>query len=59
MEFEDLTYVPIDLDGIDASSMDEREKRVLNQYHEFVFEKLFPFFEGEELAWLRNATRRI
>lgn len=59
MKFEDLTYVPIDLDGIDVLAMDEREKRVLNQYHEAVFEKLFPFFEGEELAWLKNATRKI
>lgn len=59
MEFEDLTYVPIDLDGIDASEMDEKEKKILNEYHESVFEKLFPFFEGEELRWLRNATRKI
>ena len=41
------------------TEMDEKEKKILNEYHESVFEKLFPFFEGEELRWLRNATRKI
>lgn len=59
MCFEDLTYVPIDLDGIDASAMEESEKRTLNLYHKFVFEKLAPFFEGEELDFLKKATREI
>lgn len=59
MEFEDLTYVPIDLDGIDAAAMDKKEIKVLNEYHKMVFEKLSPFFEGEELEWLKNATREI
>lgn len=59
LSFEDLTYVPIDLDGIDASAMEESEKRTLNQYHKFVYEKLAPFFEGEELDFLKKATREI
>lgn len=59
MCFEDLTYVPIDLDGIDASAMEESEKKILNRYHKFVFEKLAPFFEGEELDFLKKATREI
>ncbi len=59
MGFEDLTYVPIDLDGIDVTAMDRKEIRVLNEYHKFVFEKLQPFFAGEELEWLKNATREI
>ncbi len=59
MGFEDLTYVPIDLDGIDVTAMDRKEIRVLNEYHKFVFEKLQPFFAGEELEWLKNATREV
>lgn len=59
MGFEDLTYVPIDLDGIDVTAMDKKEIAVLNEYHRFVFEKLADFFEGEELEWLKKATREI
>lgn len=59
MEFEDLTYVPIDLDGLDVSAMENSEIQVLNRYHRTVYEKLTPFFDGEELEWLKNATREI
>ena len=59
MYFEDLTYVPIDLDGLDFSAMEKREIEMLDAYHEAVFEKLSPFFEGEELAWLRSVTTCI
>lgn len=59
MYFEDLTYVPIDLDGIDTATMDKREIEILNRYHELVYEKLAPYFAGEELAWLFHATRKV
>lgn len=59
MEFEDLTYVPIDLDGLDVSAMENSEIQVLNRYHRTVYEKLASFFDGEELEWLKNATREI
>lgn len=59
MRFEDLTYVPIDLDGIHAAAMENRERALLNSYHKEVFEKLSPFFEGKELEWLRHSTREI
>lgn len=59
MCFEDLTYVPIDLDGIDQEAMEQKEIVILNQYHKEVYEKLAPFFEGKELEWLKQATREI
>ncbi len=59
MYFEDLTYVPIDLDGVDVSLMNDRDKERLNSYHKQVFEKISPYFEGEELSWLREETREI
>ena len=59
MYFENLTYVPIDLDGIDPSAMEPKEIESLNRFHEDVYEKLAPYFAGEELAWLREATRSI
>lgn len=59
MYFEDLTYVPIDLDGIRKEDMDAREIGLLNAYHASVYEKLSPYFEGEKRKWLAYATRKI
>ncbi len=59
MYFEDLTYVPIDLDGIEVQDMGEDEVEMLNTYHKQVYEKLMPYFEGDILAWLSYATRVV
>ncbi|MDE6709701.1 MAG: M24 family metallopeptidase, partial [Oscillospiraceae bacterium] len=59
MEFEHLTYAPIDLDCLDVSMMTEEDKVRLNNYHAMVFEKLSPHFEGEELEFLKKYTREI
>ena len=59
MYFENLTYVPIDLDGIDPSAMESKEIESLNHFHQDVYEKLAPYFEGEELVWLKEATREL
>lgn len=59
MYFENLTYVPIDLDGIDPSAMEPKEIEFLNRYHQDVYEKLAPYFTGDELSWLREVTRKI
>ena len=59
MYFEDLTFVPIDLDGVELSQMSGLDKERLNEYHAAVFEKLEPYFEGEELTWLRHVTRAV
>ncbi|MBQ8598342.1 MAG: M24 family metallopeptidase, partial [Lachnospiraceae bacterium] len=59
MYFEDLTYVPIDLDGVATDLMEEKDKKRLNAYHRQVYEKLAPYFEGEELDWLKMVTREI
>ena len=32
-EFENITYAPIDLDGIIPEEMTGREKKLLNAYH--------------------------
>ncbi len=57
--FEFLTMCPIDLDGIDVSIMEDHDIELLNQYHKTVYEKLSPYFAGEELQWLKDATREV
>ena len=59
MYFEDLTCAPIDLDGIDTAAMEKSEIQILNDYHKAVFERLSPYLEGEELAFLKEATREV
>ena len=59
MCFENLTYVPIDLDGIDPSAMEQKEIDSLNRYHQDVYEKLAPYFADEELVWLGEVTREL
>lgn len=59
MYFENITYVPIDLDAIDPEQMTSTEKARLNAYHEGVYDVVSPYLEGEELAWLKQATRAI
>ena len=57
--FEYLTYVPIDLDGVEKSLMTEKDVELLNQYHQEVYEKISPYLNDEEKEWLKEATRAI
>lgn len=59
MHFDTLTYVPIDLEAIDASLMPEETKQYLNQYHAQVYDKISPFLDPEEQAWLKEVTRAV
>ncbi len=59
MCFEELTMVPFDLDGVDPSQMTERERGLLNNYHERVYQNIAPYLNKEEKEWLKAATRKI
>lgn len=59
MYFENVTYVPIDLDAIDVAQLSPVERNHLNEYHAMVFEKMSSYFEGEELEFLKKYTRAI
>lgn len=59
LKFEPVTFAPIDLDGIDPSCMNEREKELLNSYHAQVYDVISPYLEGEEKEWLFQYTRPI
>lgn len=56
MKLDTLTMVPFDIDAIDPQQMTEQELKWLNEYHQRVYQTLSPYFEGEELVWLRNMT---
>ena len=57
LQMESLTLCPIDLTPVDFSMLQPEEIEWLDTYHRDVFEKLSPYLEGEDLEWLREATR--
>ena len=59
MYFDTLTWAPIDLDAIDVSVMERKDIERLNRYHAQVREKMTPYLNEEEAAWLKEATRAI
>ena len=59
MEFEAITYCPIDLDAINPDILTDSDKIELNNYHKKVYEIIGPHLTDEERAWLKEATREI
>ena len=59
LKFESLCYLPYELDAVDKNLLTEEEIDQLNEYHKKTYEKLSPYLEGEELEFLKKATRAI
>lgn len=59
MDFETITFAPIDLDLIDLTYLPEECRVWLNAYHKEVYNKISPFLNEEEKVWLKEYTREI
>lgn len=59
MDFETLTVCYIDTDLVEKSILHQEHIDWLNNYNEWVFEKLASKLNEEEKAWLRNKTKAI
>lgn len=59
LQLEPLTMVPFDREAVEVSLFNGEELRLLNDYHQKVYETLSPYFAGEELAWLKEVTAEI
>ncbi len=59
MEFEVVTFSPIDLDAVIPELLTDEEKSYLNRYHATVYEKIAPHLGKEEADWLKYYTRSI
>lgn len=59
MCFETLSFVPIDLEGIDIDMLTDHEIKWLNEYHKETYEKLSSHLGEEEREWLKEETREI
>jgi len=59
MDFETLTVCYIDTDLVEKSLLHQEHIDWLNNYNQWVFEKLAPKLNEEEKTWLRNKTKAI
>ena len=59
LQFETLTLCPIDTAPIDVEMLTEDEIQWLDDYHKMVFRRLSPHLDGEDVAWLREATKPL
>lgn len=57
--FEPVTCVPIDLDAIDSTMLDAKDREQLNAYHANVYDTIAPHLCGDEQKWLKKYTRAI
>lgn len=59
LEFEPLTCVPFDRDGIESSLLSDLQKSWFNEYQKWVLETLGPHLNPDEIQWLEEATKPI
>ena len=59
LQFEEVTLVTFDLEGIIPQQMQQDEIDYLNAYHETVYQKIAPHLNDVEREWLREATKSI
>ncbi len=59
IQFDNLTFAPIDKSLIDQSILKHYEKNWINEYHKIVFNKLKRFMRKEEILDLKSACSAI
>ena len=59
LQFETLTWTPIDTRLVDTSLLTDKERGWLNSYHAQVLEKIGPLVDGAVSDWLSNACAPI
>lgn len=59
LNFETISYCPIDTKPVVKEMLAEDEVKWLNDYHQLVYDKLSPQLSDDEKAWLKEATKAI
>lgn len=57
--FDFLTVVPYDVEAIKVELLTEEEKKILNNYHQRVYNTLERYLTKDEKEWLQTVTREI
>lgn len=56
--FDVLTLAPFDMSPINWDDMSEEEIKILNDYHQMVYDKVSPYLDEETRTWLFNYIKR-
>jgi Xaa-Pro aminopeptidase len=59
LEFETLTLFPYDTRLIDLTMLTPEEIKQVNDYHAMVLERLTPYLNEQETAWLKTKCNEI
>ena len=59
MNFEVLTLFPYDSKLIDLNMLSDEEIAWINNYHDTVRERLTPYLNDEQKAWLNEKTKKL
>lgn len=57
--FKVMTHCPLELDLVEESLLDKKERNWINHYHREVYRKLTPHLDDGERFWLRRKTSEI
>ena len=58
-KFEPLTLCPIAKEAIAICLLNDEELAWFNEYHQMVYDRLHPYLNEEEQAWLKEATSSL
>ncbi|MBR4816197.1 MAG: M24 family metallopeptidase C-terminal domain-containing protein, partial [Lachnospiraceae bacterium] len=56
--FDVLTLAPFDMSPINWDDMSEEEIKILNDYHQMVYDKVSPYLDEETRTWLFNYIKK-
>ena len=59
LQFETITYFPIDTQLIEFGLLTKKEVAWLNDYHQMVKDKLCPHLDGELKAWMEEKCKEV
>ncbi len=59
MQFETLTYVPIDREALDKKYLSDADIKRIDAYHKEVYERISPYLTKEEAEWLHEVTKAL
>ena len=59
LAFDYLTLAPIDTECLSLDRMSQKDIDRLNEYHRLVFDRLAPFFKGEDLEYLKKKCKEV
>jgi len=59
LEFETITYFPIDTQLLEFSLLTKKEVDWLNNYHRLVWEKLSPHLESPHKEWMKEKCKQV